>query len=67
MKMNKCAAADLLNVSRPYLQKLLDNGTLASLDDDVLLDYKDKRDAERRQSLDEQSAFMQENGFYDEQ
>ena len=65
MKMNKFAAADILNVSRPYIQTLLDNGTLASLEADDVLAYKDKRDSDRRQSLDKMSAMCQELGLYD--
>jgi excisionase family DNA binding protein len=67
-------AADLLNVSRPFLIKLLKEGNLdyrmvgthrrIRLED--LLVYKDQRDAERRRLLGEITSESQELGLYDE-
>lgn len=66
-------AADLLNVSRPYLIRLLDQGAMPftktgahrriALDD--VLRYKAQRDAERKRTLDELSQLNQEIGLYD--
>ena len=70
-------AAELLNISRPHLIKLLDQGVLKferpedpgshrriSFED--LMEYKHKRDAERRQKLKRLTALSQEAGLYDE-
>jgi excisionase family DNA binding protein len=67
-------AADLLNVSRPFLIKLLKEGNLdyrmvgthrrIRLED--LLVYKDQRDAKRRRLLGEITSESQELGLYDE-
>ena len=64
-------AADLLGVSRPHLVKLLDEGKLFSwkagthrrvkLQD--LLTYRDQRDAERQQALQELADLDQELGL----
>lgn len=66
-------AADLLNVSRPYLIRLLDEGTLPfhyvgshrriRLTD--LLVYKRQRNAQRREALQELTRLSQELGLYD--
>lgn len=65
-------AADILNVSRPYLVKLLDEGATGStktgshrrvrLDD--LLAYKRTRDAERAAILRQMAREAQEMGIY---
>jgi excisionase family DNA binding protein len=67
-------AADLLNVSHPYLIKLLEQGDIPfnragthrriGLDD--LLAYKQRRDAERRLALTELTQLSEEFGLYDE-
>ena len=67
-------AADLLNVSRPHLVKLLERGELPYhragshrrivLED--LLVYKERRDRERMEALDEITRVSDELGLYDE-
>ncbi|MEH2285775.1 MAG: helix-turn-helix domain-containing protein [Nostoc sp.] len=65
-------AADLLNVSRPYLIKLLEQGELPYImvgthrrvKFEDLRKYKQQRDTKRRQLLDELIAESQELGFY---
>jgi excisionase family DNA binding protein len=66
-------AADLLNVSRQYLVRLLDEGRIAfrktgkhrRLRIEDVLDFKDKRDKDRRAGLRELSQMTQEFGGYD--
>ena len=68
-------AAKILNVSRPYLTKLLDLGEIPAAPSvgthrrvkaqDVLA-YKESRDKERSKSMKELSNFLQEEGFYDD-
>ncbi|NJM75355.1 MAG: helix-turn-helix domain-containing protein [Acaryochloridaceae cyanobacterium RU_4_10] len=66
-------AADLLNVSRPYLYTLLDQtqipfikvGTHRRIRFEDLMAYKNNRDNQRRQSLSELAALSQELGFYE--
>lgn len=67
-------AADLLNVSRQYLVRLLDSGVLPHTKtgkhrrlriEDVLA-YRNERDQERRAKLDELTQLSEELGGYDE-
>jgi excisionase family DNA binding protein len=65
-------AANLLNVSRPYLYTLLDQGEIAYIKIGThrrirfedLMKYKQKRDNQRHQSLTELAEISQELGFY---
>jgi len=65
-------AADLLNVSRPYLYTLLEQGeipyikvgTHRRIQFEDLIQYKQQRDGQRRQALSELATFSQELGFY---
>jgi len=74
-EMTTQEAADFLNVSRPYLIKLLEQGKvpynkvgsqqrLTLLD---LMKYKEDRDVKRREGMKELSQFLQEEGFYNEE
>lgn len=66
-------AANLLNVSRPYLIHLLDEGAIPytkvgthrRIALEAVLGYKAKRDAERNRALDELTQLNQEMGLYD--
>ena len=67
-------AADILNVSRPFLVKLLDQGEIPHIKvgkhrrvllQDVIT-YKQQRQVKRRQGMKELSQFLQEEGFYGE-
>lgn len=67
-------AADLLNVSRPFLIKLLDDGAIPFtrsaahrrlLFSDVM-EYKRRRDRARRTALDNMTAMAEEYGEYDD-
>ena len=70
-------AADLLNVSRPYLIKLLDQGVIQFERSDEpgshrkirfvdLMEYKHKIEIERRKQLKKLTEMSQEAGFYEE-
>lgn len=66
-------AADILNVSRPYLVKLLESGALPftkvgshrRVQFEDIMAYKQRRDAERTQALDRLAALNQEMGLYE--
>jgi excisionase family DNA binding protein len=66
-------AADLLNISRQYLIRLLDRGEIPfhrvgshrRLGFDDVMKYKRRRDLERRRGLDELTRLSQELGLYD--
>ena len=70
--MSIAEAAEVLNVSTPYLDKLLSEGeipfetvgTLKHINDKDILDYKSSRDIKRRKHLTELTEFIQEAGFY---
>lgn len=66
-------AADILNVSRPFLIKLLDQGEIPyikvgshrRIQFQDLMAYKQQRDLKRWQSLQELTQFGQDEGFYE--
>ncbi|RUT09536.1 hypothetical protein DSM106972_000300 [Dulcicalothrix desertica PCC 7102] len=72
-EMTTQEAADILNVSRPHLIKLLENneipytktGSHRRIKVKDLMDYKEKKDSQCRQSLSEMTEIMQENGLFD--
>ena len=67
-------AADLLNMSRPYLIKLLDQGALPysklfshrRIRFADLMAYKSRRDVERENALDSMAQLNQELGLYND-
>ncbi|MBS2010882.1 MAG: excisionase family DNA-binding protein [Cyanobacteria bacterium SZAS TMP-1] len=70
-------AADLLNISRPYLIKLLDQGAIKfersqepgshrKIKFVDLMEYKHKIDLERREQVRKLTEMSQDAGFYDE-
>jgi excisionase family DNA binding protein len=67
-------AADILNVSRPYLVKLLEQGEIPFIKVGThrrvrfsdLMEYKKRRDDERKPGLAELTQLSQELGLYDE-
>jgi len=68
-------AAIMLNVSRPYLiDKLLKTGKIPHFNVGThrrirlqdLTAYKEKRDQERRHTMEDLTQFLQDEGFYDE-
>lgn len=67
-------AANILNVSRPYLIRLLDRceipfhrvGTHRRIRFEELMSFKDKRDAERRSHLRQMVSDAEEEGLYDQ-
>ncbi|RTL43641.1 MAG: helix-turn-helix domain-containing protein [Candidatus Melainabacteria bacterium] len=68
-------AADLLNVSRPYLIKLLQEGDISfervgthrRIRFEDLMEYKHKRDKKRRSALKKLTKMAQEASLYDEE
>lgn len=66
-------AANLLNVSRPFLNKLVDGGEIPyrkvgshrRIRCEDLMEYKKQRDLTRHESLNELMQFSQDEGFYD--
>lgn len=74
-EMTTQEAADFLNVSRPYLIKLLEQGEIPYIKVGShrrvnLLDlskYKEERDNKRREGMKEFSQFLQKEGFYNQE
>ncbi len=72
-EMTTQQAADILNVSRPHLIKLLENneipyvktGSHRRIKVKDVIDYKQQRDIQCRKSLTEMKDIMQENGLFD--
>ncbi|MEH2246725.1 helix-turn-helix domain-containing protein [Nostoc sp.] len=68
-------AAEHLNVSRPYLIKLLEQGEIPHIKVgshrrvrfDDLMKYKKQRDSKRREGLKQFTQFLEDEGFYDEE
>lgn len=67
-------AADILNVSQPFLMKLLEEknipctkvGSYQYIRFEDLMKYKQQRDIRRREGLRELTQFLQEEGFYED-
>lgn len=74
MELTTQEAADLLNVSRPHLVKLIDEGkipckkvgTHRRIRFQDLMDYKAKQGAEQRRLLAELTQFTQDLGLYED-
>jgi excisionase family DNA binding protein len=72
-EMSTQEAADVLNVSRPYLIKLLEQGQIPfttvgkhrRIKAQDLETYKESRDSLRNKALSEMTGILQEEGFYD--
>ncbi len=72
-EMTTQQAADILNVSRPYLIKLLESdeiphtktGSHRRIKVKDVLDYKEKKETQRSQALSKVTDIMQENGLFD--
>ncbi len=72
-EMTTQQAADILNVSRRDLIRLLENneipyvktGNHRLIKVKDVIDYKEERDIQCRKSLDEMKDIMQENGLFD--
>lgn len=72
-EMTTQEAADILNVSRPYLVKLLEQGSIPFIKVGThrrirlenLLEYKERRNAERDKALAELTQLSQDLGLYD--
>jgi len=67
-------AADILNVSQPFLVKLLENAEIPYIKvgshrrilfQDLMI-YKEQRKVKRRQGLKKLTQFLQDEGFYEE-
>lgn len=66
-------AADFLNVSRPFLIKLLEQGEIPHIKvgthrrirSQDLMRYKEQRDIKRQEGLKELTQFLQDEGFYE--
>ena len=66
-------AAELLNVSREFMVKLLDDGTIASvgvgtrlrIEEPVLLAYRERRNAARHEAIRQIARDAVEAGVYD--
>ncbi len=72
-EMTTQEAADFLNVSRPYLIKLLDCGDISytrtgshrRIKVKDVMEYKQKKESQRYKALGELTSIMQEHGLFD--